>query len=240
MATSKTSAAARKTSTNANATAGHEFGLWPSDGVVFDQGCTQCPRLAKFLADSKREYPDYHCAPVAPFGDPRARLIIVGLAPGLHGANASGRPFTGDHAGLILYRTLHRFGFASQPESTSRTDSLRLIDCRISNAVKCVPPQNKPLPQEIRTCNHYLASELAMSGTRTLLLALGSIAHGAALRALSLKLSQYTFAHAAEHSLPGGQTLLDSYHCSRYNTQTRRLTEAMFAAIFARARELLK
>ena len=234
MATLKVSASAGKA-----APAEHEFGLWPSDGVIFDRGCKACPRLAKFLAESRHEFPDYHCAPVAPFGDPQARLIIIGLAPGLHGANASGRPFTGDHAGLILYRTLHRFGFATQPESTSRTDALRLIDCRISNSVKCVPPQNKPLPQEIRTCNHYLASELAASGSKALLLALGSIAHSAALRALGLKPSGYAFGHGAEHLLPNGQTLLDSYHCSRYNTQTRRLTQDMFAKIFERARELL-
>jgi uracil-DNA glycosylase family 4 len=234
MATLKADAAARKV-----APAEHEFGLWPSDGVIFDRGCKACPRLAQFLAKSKREYPDYECAPVAPFGDPQARLIIVGLAPGLHGANATGRPFTGDHAGLILYRTLHRFGFATQPESSSRTDALRLIDCRISNSVKCVPPQNKPLPEEIRTCNRYIASELAATGRKALLLALGSIAHGAALRALGFKPSEHRFGHAAEHLLPNGQTLLDSYHCSRYNTQTRRLTEDMFAKIFERARELL-
>jgi uracil-DNA glycosylase family 4 len=234
MATSKPAATMRPT-----APAEHEFGLWPSDGVIFDRGCNACPRLAKFLADSKREYPDYYCAPVAPFGDPKAKLIIVGLAPGLHGANASGRPFTGDHAGLILYRTLHRFGFATQPESNSSTDALRLIDCRISNSVKCVPPQNKPLPEEIRTCNHFLASELAATGKGALLLALGSIAHTAALRALGLKPSAYVFGHAAEHKLPSGQVLLDSYHCSRYNTQTRRLTEEMFDKIFARAKVLM-
>lgn len=214
-------------------------GLWPSDGIIFDRTCTQCPRLAQFLAEGREEHPDYYCAPVAPFGDPRARLIIVGLAPGFHGANASGRPFTGDHAGLLLYRTLHRFGFANKPESLSRDDGLQLIDCRITNSVKCVPPENKPTPAEIRTCNHYLAAELAQAPAKVVLLALGSIAHNATLRALALKPSLYTFAHAAEYELPSGRKLLDSYHCSRYNTQTRRLTEAMFLRVFERARALI-
>jgi uracil-DNA glycosylase family 4 len=215
-------------------------GLWPSDGVVFERTCTDCPRLAAFLAEAREEYPQYHCAPVAPFGDPQARLVIVGLAPGFHGANASGRPFTGDYAGILLYRTLHRFGFASKPESKSRGDGLQLIDCRITNSVKCVPPQNKPLPIEIRTCNKYLAAELAQAHSARVLLALGSIAHNAALRALHLKRSDYSFAHAAEHELPGGRMLIDSYHCSRYNTQTRRLTEEMFEAVFARAKARLR
>ena len=170
----------------------------------------------------------------------RARgSCIVGFAPGFHGANATGRPFTGDHAGILLYRTLHRFGFASAPESKARDDGLRLIDCRISNSVKCVPPQNKPLPAEIRTCNKYLAAELERASEVRVLLALGSIAHNAALRALGLKPSAYVFAHAAEHRLPTGQLLIDSYHCSRYNTQTRRLTDEMFARVFKRARDLL-
>jgi uracil-DNA glycosylase len=214
-------------------------GLWPSDGVVFERTCTDCPRLAAFLEEGRKEYPDYYCAPVAPFGDPGARLVIVGLAPGFHGANASGRPFTGDHAGLMLYRTLHRFGFSSRPESLSKNDGLELLDCRITNSVKCVPPENKPTPVEIRTCNHYLASELQRVPAGAVLLALGSIAHNATLRALGLKSSVYVFGHGAEHALPSGQTLLDSYHCSRYNTQTRRLTEAMFVKIFERAQRLI-
>jgi uracil-DNA glycosylase family 4 len=217
----------------------HPNGLWPSDGEVFDRTCTLCPRLAQFLEAGREEHPDYFCAPVAPFGDANARLIIVGLAPGFHGANATGRPFTGDHAGLLLYRTLHRFGFANQPTSVSRTDGLRLINCRITNSVKCVPPQNKPLPVEINTCNRYLTAELARAPVDAVLLALGSIAHNAALRAQGLKPTDYKFAHAAEHALPGERVLIDSYHCSRYNTQTRRLTEEMFEAVFARARKLL-
>ena len=214
-------------------------GLWPSDGDVFDRTCTACPRLAGFLEELRVKYPTYYSAPVAPFGDSNARLIVVGLAPGLHGANASGRPFTGDHAGILLYRTLHRFGFASAPASTSRDDGLKLIDCRITNSVKCVPPQNKPLPAEINTCNRYLRAESRRLKNPSVLLALGSIAHNAILRALELKPSGYKFAHAAEYSLPTGHVLLDSYHCSRYNTQTRRLTDPMFEAVFARARQLL-
>jgi uracil-DNA glycosylase family 4 len=213
--------------------------LWPSDGVVFDRTCTDCPRLAEFLARGRQEYPDYYCAPVAPFGDPRAPLVLIGLAPGFHGANATGRPFTGDFAGILLYRTLHKFGFASRPVSTARGDGLRLIDCRITNSVKCVPPQNKPTPMEIRTCNRYLAAELRQGPRDCVLLALGSIAHNAALRALGLPPARYRFAHAAEHELPNGRVLLDSYHCSRYNTQTRRLTDEMFEDVFRRARALV-
>lgn len=214
-------------------------GLWPSDGVVFERTCTDCPRLAAFLAQSRKEYREYYCAPVAPFGDPHAELLLVGLAPGFHGANATGRPFTGDFAGLLLYRTLHRFGFATKAESTARGDGLRLINCRITNSVKCVPPQNKPTPAEIRTCNKYLTAELARAPEVRVLIALGSIAHNAALRALSLKPAQYSFGHGAEHTLPGGKVLIDSYHCSRYNTQTRRLTQEMFYAVFSRAKDLL-
>lgn len=206
---------------------------------IFDPGCRQCPRLATFLDEGRRDHPKYHCAPVAPFGDPAARLLVVGLAPGFHGANASGRPFTGDHAGLILYRTLHRFALATRPESLSADDGLELRDCRITNAVKCVPPQNKPLPEEIRQCNGFLRNELRGLAPRSVILSLGLISHNAVLRALGLKPSAFAFAHGAEHALPGGHVLLDSYHCSRYNTNTRRLTEDMFTAVFARARALL-
>ena len=214
---------------------------WPSDGAIFDRDCTRCPRLATFLKQGRNEHPNYYCAPVPPFGDPQARLIIVGLAPGFHGANATGRPFTGDHAGRLLYRTLHRFGFATRPESVASDDGLQLVNCRITNSVKCVPPQNKPLPLEIRTCNRYLTTELQKTASPgSVLLALGSVAHNAALLALSLRASACKFAHGAEHPLPGGLTLLDSYHCSRYNTQTRRLTDAMFEAVFRRAAQLLQ
>lgn len=196
------------------------------------EACTDCPRLVSFLTDVRRQYPDYHTRPVPPFGDPKAALLIVGLAPGMHGANRTGRPFTGDHAGILLYDTLHRYGFASQPTSVSKDDPLRLLNCRITNAVKCLPPQNKPLPEEIRTCNHFLAEELRASPEVRVLIALGSIAHAAILQALSLKKSAFAFAHAARHTLPDGRILIDSYHCSRYNTQTKRLTAEGFARIF--------
>ena len=166
--------------------------------------------------------------------------MIVGLAPGLHGANRTGRPFTGDHAGILLYETLFRFGFATRPVSESVDDGLELIDCRISNAVKCLPPQNKPLPLEMQTCNTFLAAELADLSPDAVILALGLVAHAAVLRALQLKPSAYTFGHGACHSLPGGRTLFDSYHCSRYNTQTRRLTAQGFGDVFTAIRKHLE
>lgn len=205
----------------------------------FDPACRRCPRLATFLAGVRRAHPDYHAAPVAPFGDPKARLLVVGLAPGMHGANATGRPFTGDHAGILLYATLHRFGFSNRPVSVARDDGLRLRGVRITNAVKCLPPENKPTGEEVRTCNRFLARELAELGAGSVVLALGQIAHGAVLRAFGLPLVRHRFAHGAEHPLPERRVLLDSYHCSRYNTQTRRLTEAMFQGVFQRARALL-
>jgi uracil-DNA glycosylase family 4 len=203
----------------------------------FDPGCRRCERLASFLEDGRARYPGYHCAPVAPFGDPSPRLLIVGLAPGFHGANATGRPFTGDYAGVLLYETLHHFGWASAPVSVSRDDGLRLTGCRITNAVKCVPPENKPTPAEIKTCNAYLAAELAALDEAVVILALGSIAHQAVLRTQGLRVSSYAFGHGAEHVLPDGRHLFDSYHCSRYNTQTRRLTSEMFRAVVGRASE---
>lgn len=207
--------------------------------AIFDRTCRDCPRLAQFLDEAQKKFPDYYCAPVPPFGDAAPRLLIVGLAPGLHGANASGRPFTGDHAGLILYRTLHRFGFASKPESLDACDGLELLGARITNAVKCVPPENKPLPIEIKNCNRYLASELQALPSNVVLLALGRIAHEAILRAFELKTKSYTFAHGAQFELPSGHVLIDSYHCSRYNTQTRRLTEEMFDRVFRQVRDVL-
>ncbi len=194
--------------------------------------CTDCPRLADFLAEVRHTHPDYHARPVLPFGDPMAQLLIVGLAPGMHGANRTGRPFTGDHAGILLYDTLHRYGFASRPVSISKDDGLQLLNCRITNAVKCLPPQNKPQPPEIRTCNRYLAEELRSAPETRVIIALGNVAHGAILRALELKPATFAFAHGARHALPDGRILIDSYHCSRYNTQTKRLTAAGFAAIF--------
>ena len=207
--------------------------------VPFDSRCRLCPRLAGFLDGVRAEHPDYHAAPVGPFGDPKARLIVVGLAPGMHGANRSGRPFTGDHAGIILYRTLHKYGFGSAPESVSLDDALVLLDCRITNAVKCLPPANKPLPAEIQQCNRYLQVELQAAKPGSVFLALGRIAHEAVLRAFELKPKLHVFKHGAEHKLAGGQVLLDSYHCSRYNTQTRRLTTPMFEQVVERARALV-
>ena len=208
-------------------------------GETFDPSCRLCPRLAGFLDDVYRQFPSYHCRPVAPFGVLRPRLFVVGLAPGMHGANRTGRPFTGDHAGILLYRTLYRTGFANHSVSVARGDGLKLVDCRISNAVKCLPPGNRPQPDEVRRCNRYLVRELAALPPGAVIVALGAVAHGAVLRALSLKAGAHRFAHGAEHALPGRRTLLDSYHCSRLNTNTGRLTPAMFARIFARARHLI-
>ena len=206
---------------------------------VFNASCRDCPRLAAFLDSVKEKNPDYYCKPVPPFGDASARFLIVGLAPGMHGANRTGRPFTGDHAGLLLYETLHAFGFSNQAEATAVDDGLELLDCRITNAVKCLPPDNKPVAAEINTCNSYLANELRLLPKNSVMLALGGIAHRAIVRALSLRQADYPFGHAAEHELAEGLLLLDSYHCSRYNTNTRRLTDEMFRAVFARAKELL-
>ena len=204
----------------------------PFPSSWFDPDCRACPRLACFLDAVRIKHPDYHARPVAPFGDPQASLLIVGLAPGMHGANRSGRPFTGDHAGILLYQTLHQFGYASAPQSVSADDDLQLIGCRITNTVKCLPPANKPEPAEIRECNHFLAAELAELPAHASILALGQIAHQAVLRALGLKLKDYPFRHASDYRLPDGRRLVSSYHCSRYNTQTRRLTPDMFAAVF--------
>jgi uracil-DNA glycosylase family 4 len=205
---------------------------------IFDADCRRCPRLAAFLDAVKLSAPDYYCRPVPPFGDPVARIVLVGLAPGMHGANRTGRPFTGDHAGILLYRTLHKYGLASAPQSVSADDGLTLIDARITNSVKCLPPANKPLPAEIKACNAYLREELEQSRGARVILALGAIAHAAVLRAYELRAAAFRFAHAAEHDLGSGRVLLDSYHCSRYNTQTRRLTTEMFEAVMHRAREL--
>jgi uracil-DNA glycosylase family 4 len=204
----------------------------------YDPDCVRCPRLASFLEETRARYPEYWAHPVPSFGDPQAPLLIVGLAPGMHGANRTGRPFTGDHAGILLYQSLADAGLASSAVAVSAEDGLTLTGARIVNAVKCVPPQNKPLPEEIRTCNAYLAQELReLTGARVLL-ALGRIAHDAVLLAHGLSRGRHPFAHAQEHALSERQVLIDSYHCSRYNTQTRRLTPAMFRSVLARACEL--
>jgi uracil-DNA glycosylase family 4 len=200
--------------------------------AVYDAECRRCPRLVKLREAVLRAHPTYWCKPVPPFGDSAARLVIVGLAPGMHGANATGRPFTGDHAGILLYRTLHERGYASAPVSRSRDDPLRLADCRITNAVKCLPPGNKPIPREIRTCNAYLAAELASLPPAGAVLALGRDAHDAALRALGEVPARFPFRHGARHALGRGVGLFDSYHCSRRNTNTGLLTPAMFRDVF--------
>ena len=205
---------------------------------IFDSSCRRCPRLAAFLDSVLVDHPGYYCKPVPFFGDMKARLLIVGLAPGMHGANRTGRPFTGDHAGILLYATLFKFGMATAPESTAADDGLELIDARITNAVKCLPPANKPLPVEIKTCNSYVRAELAQSPAVRAILGLGAIAHEAVLRAYDLPTKHFRFAHGAEHVLGDGRVLVNSYHCSRYNTQTRRLTTAMFETIVERVRAI--
>ncbi len=209
------------------------------DLTRFSTDCAQCPRLARHLESVRAVHPGYHARPVPAFGDPDAKLLIVGLAPGLHGANRTGRPFTGDYAGVLLYRVLHQFGFATHPESVDRDDGLRLPGCRITNAVKCLPPANKPVPEEVRTCNPYLQHELQTLPPAPVILALGTIAHSAVVRASGLRQAAYPFSHGARHDLPAGGWLLDSYHCSRYNTQTRRLTAAMFEQVVEEAASLL-
>jgi uracil-DNA glycosylase family 4 len=196
------------------------------------------PFTGLFLDDVNSRFPEYYCRPVPPFGDVAARLLIVGLAPGMHGANRTGRPFTGDHAGILLYETLHKFGFSSRAESLSADDGLTLLDCRITNAVKCLPPDNKPVGAEINTCNRFLANELDTVAPGSVVLALGGIAHRAVVKACGLRQADYKFAHAADHDL-GNFHMLDSYHCSRYNTNTGRLTPAMFDAVFAKAKGML-
>jgi uracil-DNA glycosylase family 4 len=204
---------------------------------AFSTACTRCRRLAAHLEAVRAAHPAYHARPVEPFGDANPRLLIVGLAPGMHGANRTGRPFTGDYAGVLLYDTLHRYGFSNQAVATAADDGLELRGCRITNAVKCLPPENKPLPAEIRECNGYLRAELQTLAPGTAILALGTVAHQAVLRARGLRIADYLFAHAATHDLDCNTRLFDSYHCSRYNTQTRRLTPEMFHAVFAAIRQ---
>jgi uracil-DNA glycosylase family 4 len=193
--------------------------------------CPLCPRLHDFVQGQRQEHPDWHNAPVPSFGPADARLLIVGLAPGLRGANRTGRPFTGDYAGKLLYPTLLKFGLAKGEFLERPDDGLTLVNARITNAVRCVPPQNKPETGEIRTCNSFLADELAAMPKLKAILALGNIAHAAVLTALNLKRAAYSFGHAAMHDLPNGMLLANSYHCSRLNTNTGRLTTAMFEGV---------
>lgn len=199
--------------------------------------CALCPRLAEFRAQNRDRFPDWHNAPVRCFGPADARLLIVGLAPGLRGANRTGRPFTGDFAGHLLYATLLKFGFAAGTYDQRPDDGLTLHDCRIINAVRCVPPENKPLPAEIATCNRFLADEIAAMPKLRAVLALGGIAHQATLRAFGLRQSHTKFIHGAIVDLPNGIALGDSYHVSRLNTNTGRLTAEMFESVVASLRQ---
>ncbi len=207
--------------------------------LPFSTACRRCPRLARHLDRVRETHPEYHARPVAPFGPQRAWLLVVGLAPGMHGANRTGRPFTGDHAGILLYETLHRHGFASRPVSEHARDGLRLSHCRITNAVKCLPPANHPQPDEVRRCNGYLREEMNALPDGAAILALGVIAHGAVVTAAGSRNALLPFTHGARHALARGIVLFDSYHCSRYNTQTRRLTPAMFRGVFDAIRQHL-
>lgn len=199
--------------------------------------CTLCPRLVDFRAANAGKYPGWHNAPVPAFGALDARLLVVGLAPGLRGANRTGRPFTGDFAGDLLYDTLTRFGFARGAYGQSADDGLELIDCRITNAVRCVPPENKPVGAEAAACRPFLAAEIAAMVRLEVILALGTLAHNAVLSALGVRRADWKFAHGARHPLPGGKLLADSYHCSRYNTNTGRLTPDMFDDVFRAVRD---
>lgn len=200
--------------------------------------CPLCPRLAAHRDTVRAEQPDWWNAPVPAWGDPDAWLVIIGLAPGKQGANRTGRPFTGDGSGALLFQALGKYGLASGDYEGTADDSLRLNGAMILNAVKCLPPQNKPMPEEIRTCRHFLASQVDALPKARIFVALGQIAHQSAVKMLGGKLPKCRFAHLAEHRVPDGRILIDSYHCSRYNQNTGRLTEDMFDAVFARALEL--
>lgn len=207
----------------------------PAGPVEPPRDCPLCPRLADFRETQRAVHPDWFNAPVPVFGDPSAWLAIVGLAPGLQGANRTGRPFTGDFAGVLLYETLLKFGLAEGTFAARPDDGLRLTGAIIVNAVRCVPPQNKPTPLEIKTCREFLTPNLDALPNLRVVVALGAIAHQSAVKALGGRLPKCRFGHLAEHVLPSGLTLIDSYHCSRYNQNTRVLTTEMFEAVFARA-----
>jgi uracil-DNA glycosylase len=213
------------------------FGESPRDGPARD--CPLCPRLATFRQAQRQAHPEWFNGPVPSFGAAEPELLIVGLAPGLRGANRTGRPFTGDYAGDLLYRTLIKAGLAAGTYGADPADGLELRRARITNALRCVPPQNKPGPSEIAACGRFLAAELAAAPRLKAVLALGAIAHNAVLGAKGLRRSRYPFAHGAVHELPGGAILADSYHCSRLNTNTGRLTPEMFEAVIAGLAERL-
>ncbi|MEN8196683.1 MAG: uracil-DNA glycosylase [Pseudomonadota bacterium] len=198
--------------------------------------CALCPRLAEYRRANAAAWPDWHNAPVPSFGPTDASLLIVGLAPGVRGANRTGRPFTGDYAGDLLYPTIAEYGFGDGKFDARPDDGFRMTGCRITNAVRCVPPENKPTTAEIIACNPYLKAEIDNMGSLRAVLALGLIAHKAVLRSMGLVAARYKFGHGAMHDLPNGLLLADSYHCSRYNTNTGRLTKEMFHAVFAELR----
>ena len=200
--------------------------------MEYDARCKDCKRLSSFLTQIKNKNSDYFCKPVPSFGQKNSPFLIVGLAPGMHGANKTGRPFTGDHAGILLYKTLYKFGFSNLETSQSVDDNLILKNCSITNAVKCLPPDNKPNHEEINNCNKFLQSEINKLKQGSILLALGLIAHNSIMTSLSLTKKEYKFSHGERHNLPNNLVLYDSYHCSRYNTQTKRLTEKMFHEVF--------
>ncbi|HEY0521915.1 MAG TPA: uracil-DNA glycosylase [Stellaceae bacterium] len=202
--------------------------------------CRRCPRLAAWREEQAAAFPDWHNAPVASFGPLDAALLVVGLAPGRRGANRTGRVFTGDGAGKILFDTLGRFGFMAGRYDGRADDGLRPVDCRITNAVRCLPPENRPTVAEIASCGPFLAAEVAAMPRLRAVLALGAVAHAATLAALTLRPAGYRFAHGAAHDLPNGLVLIDSYHCSRQNTNTGRLTPEMFADVFAAARRIVE
>lgn len=201
--------------------------------------CPLCPRLVAFREQNQRDYPHFFNGAVPPFGDLNAQMLVVGLAPGLKGANATGRPFTGDFAGIILYEALETAGFATGHYQARPDDGFQLKNVRISNAVRCVPPENKPTPKEVATCQNFLVQEIAAMPHLKLILSLGLTSHQSVLRTLKFKQTEYKFAHSATHDLGGGRTLLDSYHTSRYNISTGRLTREMFAEIIQKAAEIL-
>ncbi|MSO88439.1 MAG: uracil-DNA glycosylase [Rhodospirillaceae bacterium] len=202
-----------------------------------DRDCPYCPRLVEFRAANRARSPNWHNGPVQSFGGLDGQLLVVGLAPGLKGANRTGRPFTGDEAGNLLYPTLLRHGFAQGTFKARADDGFTLRDCRVTNAVRCVPPANRPQPAEVAACRGFLSDEIAALPNLRAILALGAIAHAAALAALSLRLRGFAFSHGARHLLPSGLALVDSYHCSRLNTNTGRLTPAMFDAVVAGLRQ---
>lgn len=211
----------------------------PQKPIIPNDNCQLCPRLAKFRAGNRIKFPDKFNAPVPSFGSIDAELLIVGLAPGLKGANFSGRPFTGDVAGELLYGTLIKYGFAKGEFKAHPDDGLELVNCRITNAVRCVPPENKPIGAEINTCLQFLDSQIKNMPNLKLIVSLGLVSHNAILKMSGEKLSAHKFVHKAQHDLGNGLTLIDSYHCSKYNTSTKRLTEPMFHEVFELAKAKL-